>query len=733
MGEGSGLLFLEELQAIFKGISDLYFRVNQSGICLDIHSKNATDLPVPVESIPGRPLQEVMPPAVADSLKTALTKVAQSQTSTRLTYVLDALGNEKSYEAYIAPFERNEFLVLIRNISRENTDVTRINESLNLMMEVIVAASEAEDNRAGAALCLEKICSLGAFQLGQAWFADVKHGTLFCTHSFYSELDSPDFRRESLMLRLSKGSDLPGEALKTGAPVWWSDLQQESSFVRKEAAEKAGLKTAFAFPLLSVGNVQSVFEFFSLEQRNTDQHLISMAKRIGPHLGLMFDRKQERENLRYQAYHDLLTGLPNRTLLEDRFFQALAHARRNNLMMAVLFLDLDRFKNINDRLGHQTGDLFLRQVAQRLSTSLREVDTIARLGGDEFMILLPEIEEIQDAAKTAQRILLSFESPFYAEGQTVYSSTSIGISLYPHDGEDLSTLMKNADIALYRAKEKGRNNYQLYTPSMTVTALARLKMEWDLRFALERNQLHLYYQPQLNVRTGKVVGVEALLRWQHPEMGLFLPAEFLPVAEEAGHLHSIWEWALRAACAQMTSWREHGLSIPLVTMNIPSIHLQPHTNLISIVLDSLKTARLPYRCLELEVSQTGKLSIDQALPSIRDLKALGVRIAMDDFGAGNTSFVDVKRFPMDTIKIDPFFIQGAISDTSDRAILSSIIALGHGLNLRIVAEGVETEEQLALLKAINCDAIQGFFFCRPLPADNLTEFLSKVTSDQTGH
>jgi diguanylate cyclase (GGDEF)-like protein/PAS domain S-box-containing protein len=606
------------------------------------------------------------------------------------------------------------------------TEKKRIKQSLHLMMEVIASASEAEDNRALIAHCLEKICALDGWELGQAWFFDDKDGMLFCSHSFYSELESPEFRRESLRLRLAKDSDLPGEVWNNMGPVWWSDISAAPAFTRKAASEKAGLKSAFAFPLITEGRIQAVFEFFTKHKRDKDDHLLGIASRVGPHLGLVFERKQERDNLRYQAYHDLLTGLPNRTLLEDRFLQALAHARRNSLLMAVLFLDLDRFKNINDRLGHQIGDLFLRAVGQRLSNSLREVDTVARLGGDEFMILLPQIKEIQDAAKTAQKILQTFESPFYIEGQPLQTSTSIGISLYPHDGDDLQTLMKNADIALYRAKEKGRNNYQLYTPSMTVTALARLKMERDLRVALDRNQFLLYYQPQLDVRSGMVVGIEALLRWQHPDMGLFLPAEFLPTAEESGHLISIWEWALRTACTQMSSWRQNGIDVPLITMNVPPNQLQSSSHLVQIISGALDNAKLQARALELEVAQTGRVSMDLAIPVIREIKSLGIRIALDDFGAGNTSFVDVKRFPMDTIKIDPVFIQGAVSDSGDRAILASMIGLARGLHLRVVAEGVETEEQLAFLRANHCDAIQGFFFCRPLPAESLTEFLTQA-------
>jgi diguanylate cyclase (GGDEF)-like protein len=393
-------------------------------------------------------------------------------------------------------------------------------------------------------------------------------------------------------------------------------------------------------------------------------------------------------------------------------------------MVAVLFLDLDRFKNINDRLGHHIGDIVLREIAQRLTRSLREVDTVARLGGDEFMILLPHIENIQDAAKTAQKVILSFEAPFFAEGQQLQTSTSVGISLYPHDGEDLATLMKNADVALYRAKEKGRNNYQLYTPTMTVTALARLKMEKDLRFALERDQFILYYQPQMHIQTGKVLGVEALLRWQHPDMGLFLSAEFLPTAEETGYMMPIWEWALKAGCKQLRRWRDSGIPVPLLMMNIPPQELQTSSNIVTIVLRALNESEMDPRFLELEISPSQKLSFDHAAPKLRELKSCGIRIAIDDYGSGTSSFIDMKRFPIDTLKIDPVFIQGCVNDSTDRAILSSIIALAQGMNLRVIAEGVETEEQLAILTASKCDGIQGFHFCRPLPAESLTEFLA---------
>lgn len=604
------------------------------------------------------------------------------------------------------------------------TEKKQAKESLNLMMEVIATASEAEDNRAVTSECLEKICMRGGWQLGQAWLPDEKDNALFCSHSFYSRVNLTEFRRESLKLRLTKGSDLPGKVWETGSAVWWNHPEENPGFLRKQDSGNISWKSAFGFPLVSDGQIHAIFEFFSTEEREESAELLAIAARLGSHLGLVFERKQERGIFRYHAYHDVLTGLPNRTLLQDRFSQALAHARRSGTMVAVLFLDLDRFKNINDRLGHHIGDILLREIAQRLIRTLREVDTVARLGGDEFMILLPQIEHIQDAAKIAQKIILSFEAAFFAEGQQLCCTTSVGISLYPHDGEDLATLMKNADVALYRAKEKGRNNYQLYTPTMTVTALARLKMEKDLRFALERDQFVLYYQPQLDIQTGKVLGVEALLRWQHPDMGIFLPAEFLPTAEDSGYMMAIWEWALKAGCKQLRKWRDSGIPVPLLTMNIPPKEIQSSTNLVAIVLQALNESGLEPRSLELEIAPTQKISFDHAAPKIRQLKSCGIRIAIDDYGSGASTFLDIKRFPIDTIKIDPVFIQGCVNDSTDRAILSSIIALAQGMNLRVVAEGVETEEQIAILTQTGCDGIQGFHFCRPLPAESLTEFLA---------
>ncbi len=609
----------------------------------------------------------------------------------------------------------------VLHVSFDITERKQAEESLHLMMEIIATASEAEDNRVVTAQCLEKICRLGGWQLGQAWFVDERDNTLFCSHAFFSELELTEFRKESVQLRLPQGSGLAGRVWADLKPIWLTDISRNPEFLRSSSAQRCGLQTAFAFPVANDGRLQAIFEFFSTELLEPSEQMLSLATRLGSHLGVVFDRKQEKERLRYQAYHDVLTGLPNRTLLEDRFTVALAHSRRNQLMLAVLFLDLDRFKNINDKLGHHTGDALLRGVSQRFTHCVREVDTIARLGGDEFVILLPDLQNIQDAPKIAQKLLMCLEEPFLIEGQELHTTTSIGICLYPHDGDDLSTLMRNADAALYRAKEKGRNNYQLYAATMTLTALARLKVERDLRHALSKQELLLYYQPQFDIQSGKVIGIEALIRWTHPEMGLFLPAEFLSSMEDTSLLLPIWEWALRKACVQLRRWRDASIVAPLITMNIPP-QLHQITDLYRIITEAITSARLEPRDLELEIAQ-GPRTLDNS-DLLRELKSTGIRIALDDFGSGS-SFLEVKRFPLDTIKIDPLFIQGLSTNQSDRAIVASIISLAHGMNLRVIAEAVEQPEQLSFLKVNQCDGVQGFLFCRPLPAESLTGFLQQ--------
>jgi diguanylate cyclase (GGDEF)-like protein/PAS domain S-box-containing protein len=446
-------------------------------------------------------------------------------------------------------------------------------------------------------------------------------------------------------------------------------------------------------------------------------------------LGTAFDitkRKEAEEQIKNLAYHDALTGLPNRLLFNDRLSVAVAQAHRQGYRLAIFFLDVDRFKVINDSLGHSLGDRLLQGVARRLQSSVREGDTVARLGGDEFILLLPALNRTEDVAKVAEKILDSLKLPFRLEGRELYVTASMGISLYPDDGGDAETLIKNADTAMYRAKEQGRDNYQLYTPAMNATAVERLALENSLRKALARDELELVYQPLLDLGTGRVHGVEALLRWRHPERGLLLPSEFIPLAEVTGLILPIGPWVLRTACGRARVWQDLGHPHLTVAVNLSARQFQ-QPDLVAQVKRALEETGLAPRCLDLEITETNAMSNAEAtIHTLRELKTLGVRISIDDFGIGYSSLSYLKRLPIDTLKIDQSFVRDITSDPDDAAIATAVIALAHTLKLRVVAEGVETQEQLAFLAARHCDRMQGYLFSRPLPSQECGEFLGRT-------
>jgi diguanylate cyclase (GGDEF)-like protein/PAS domain S-box-containing protein len=446
-------------------------------------------------------------------------------------------------------------------------------------------------------------------------------------------------------------------------------------------------------------------------------------------LGTAFDitkRKEAEEQIKNLAYHDALTGLPNRLLFNDRLSVAVAQAHRQGYRLAIFFLDVDRFKVINDSLGHSLGDRLLQGVARRLQASVREGDTVARLGGDEFILLLPALNRTEDVAKVAEKILDSLKLPFRLEGRELYVTASMGISLYPDDGGDAETLIKNADTAMYRAKEQGRDNYQLYTPAMNATAVERLALENSLRKALARDELELVYQPLLDLGTGRVHGLEALLRWRHPERGLLLPSEFIPLAEVTGLILPIGPWVLRTACARARTWQDLGHPHLTIAVNLSARQFQ-QPDLVAQVKRALEETGLPPRCLDLEITETNAMQNAEAtIHTLRELKTLGVRISIDDFGIGYSSLNYLKRLPIDTLKIDQSFVRDITTDPDDAAIATAVIALAHTLKLRVVAEGVETQEQLAFLAARHCDRMQGYLFSRPLQSQECGEFLGRT-------
>ncbi len=429
------------------------------------------------------------------------------------------------------------------------------------------------------------------------------------------------------------------------------------------------------------------------------------------------ERKEAQERIEFLARHDPLTGLPNRMLLADRLEQALAHADRTQSKVALLFLDLDRFKTINDSLGHPVGDALLQEITARLKASVRETDTISRLGGDEFVVVITDLEDEEIAASVAQKILEITRAPFSIGGHTLNTSISIGITLYPTDGGDFDTLLKKADIAMYHAKDAGRNTYRFFTEQMNVNALERLLIQNRLQQALEKNEFVLHYQPQVALGTGRIIGIEALIRWRNPELGLVPPDRFIPMAEENGAIVAIGDWVLREACRQARAWREDGIGTLPVAVNISTLQLQ-HGDFAERVLTIIAETGHDPRMLELEFTESILIQdVERVLGQVHRLKAAGITVAIDDFGTGYSSLSYLKRLDVDRLKIDRSFIRDISTDPDDAAIVRAITQMARSLRLKILAEGAETTEQTRFLLAEGCDEVQGFLYSRPLTAD----------------
>jgi diguanylate cyclase (GGDEF)-like protein/PAS domain S-box-containing protein len=427
-------------------------------------------------------------------------------------------------------------------------------------------------------------------------------------------------------------------------------------------------------------------------------------------------QKQAEELLNYLANYDPLTKLPNRNLLYDRLGQSLSRAQWHKRFVATLFLDLDRFKVINDTLGHNHGDLLIKSVSERLTGCVRNGDTVARLGGDEFVIVLEDVAQAQDISIVAQKIVDSFSRSFSVEGVEFFITASIGISIYPHDATDPDALLKNADVAMYRAKERGRNNYQVYARDMNARILEHLALETDLRRALERDEFQLHFQPQVEIKTGKIVGMEALVRWNKPDTGLISPAKFIPLAEETGLIVPIGEWVLRAAAKQSKAWEDAGYPGLRTAVNLSARQFQ-NENLVEVVRKVLNETGLDPHRLELELTESILMQKEKnTIAVLNEINAMGVWLSIDDFGTGYSSLGYLKRFPISTLKIDQSFIRDITTNEDDKAIVTAIITLAHSLKLKVIAEAVETREQLELLRSLDCDEVQGYLFCRPLPA-----------------
>ena len=519
-----------------------------------------------------------------------------------------------------------------------------------------------------------------------------------------------------------------GTAAFRRQPVIVADIMQSPLWADYwDLAARYGLRSCWSTPIMSQkGTVLGVFAMYSAtvrEPAEAETRLIETATRIA---GIAIERKMAEERVNFLAHHDALTGLPNRVLLVDRLTQATLHARRDDRCVTVVYADLDNFKLVNDSLGHDAGDALLKTVADRMMKGVRATDSVVRLGGDEFVILLADQPNSGDVVSTTiEKIRADIAETILIAGQSLQVTCSMGIATFPHDGEDAETLLRNADTAMYQAKALGRDNFQFFTASMNTKVHERLALREEMRVGLARSEFHLLYQPQVDLRSGRVFAVEALVRWQHPTLGLIPPAKFIPRAEESGLIVPLGDWVLHEACRQNRAWQDAGVLPVNICVNVSARQFRDKT-WISRVAHALTETGLEPKYLELELTESLLMhDVGQAIATMKELQALGVQFAIDDFGTGYSSLSALKNFPVARLKIDQSFVRGLPYDAEDRGIAAAVISLGQKLNMRVIAEGVETDEQLAFLRDNQCDEMQGYHFSMPIAPDAVEGLLGR--------
>lgn len=521
-----------------------------------------------------------------------------------------------------------------------------------------------------------------------------------------------------------------GTAVYRREPVIVTDIMSDPLWEDFRGLVAAyGYRSCWSTPILShQGAVLGVFAMYSLSVREptvTETTLIDVTTRIA---GIAIERKRAEDQIRFLAHHDALTSLPNRILLKDRLTQAILQTQRHNPWVSVVFIDLDNFKTINDSLGHTAGDELLKIVANRMVACIKATDTVVRLGGDEFVILLvDQPASPEEISATLDRIRTAIAEPIALDGRALYVTCSMGVATFPNDGADPEALLMNADTAMYKAKDAGRDNVQFYTAEMNTRVHEKLALQQEMRDGLARSEFILLYQPQVDLRTGRIFAVEALVRWRHPALGLLSPLKFVPLAEETGLIVPLGDWVLHEACRQNKAWQDAGLPPVNVSVNVSARQFR-EKSLINRVVNALRESGMAARNLELEITEGLIMQdVDQAVATMEELQRLGVQLAIDDFGTGYSSLNALKTFPVARLKIDKSFIKNLASDDSDKAVAAAVISLGQKLHLRVIAEGVETAEQLAILRDNNCDEFQGYYFSKPMSFEDIADLLRKQT------
>ncbi len=604
-------------------------------------------------------------------------------------------------------------------------------QELGLLEAIATAANEATNLSEVMQLTIRRVCDHTGFPIGHVYLRSPNADRIEPTAIW--QLDNlariQPFRRATEEITLASGTGLPGRVLESGHPAWIEDVTEDPNFPRAPSAREVGIRAAFAFPILVGTQAEGVLEFFNYRAMKPDAGVLHLMNQIGTQLGRLIERTRAQERIAHQATHDALTGLPNRTLFQDRLSHALERQSRLKGSIAVCFIDLDRFKSVNDTFGHGVGDVLLEQAAERLRAVLRPADTIARMGGDEFVILCEELTGEPEAVRLAERLQRVFANPFSLAGTEHIVNASIGVAI-GGEGADAETLMRDADAAMYRAKEQGRGRYELCDDDMRERAQRRAQTEQALSLALDRGELELHFQPVVALNGGAITAVEALLRWHHPEHGLIDPEEFIPIAEESGQIIPIGAWVLREACLQAVRWRSHlGAKAPApIAVNLSARQLAI-PELAEVIEQILVETGCAPADLALELTESAAVS-SGSLPAetLAKLRALGVRVLLDDFGTGYSSLNHIRKLPIDTIKIDGSFVRELRSKEEAKVIVSAIVGMADALGLDVVAEGAESEEQALLASELGCEFAQGFHFAHPMPAAELEALINRGLS-----
>jgi diguanylate cyclase (GGDEF)-like protein len=613
------------------------------------------------------------------------------------------------------------------------TDLTerRRTEATLQMREVCAAAQHAaalalaQSVTLGEAASnvLQAICETAGWDAGILWILDAADAVLRCHTIWHGPAtDLGGLEELSRQLTLTRGDDLPGHTWASGTVTWIPDIVADARSPRVLMASRAGLRTNLCVPILVSGVIRGVMELFSRIVQEADDDLSQSLSTICAQFGQFMDRKEAEKALEYQARHDALTNLPNRVLLRERMERALVAARAQDTPLAFLLLDLDRFKEVNDTLGHHYGDLLLRQVSSRLAAALRDSDTVARLGGDEFAVLLPATN-VAGASQVADKILKVIEEPYRLEGQQVDVGTSIGIAVCPQHGQDAYALMQRADVAMYAAKQ-AQVGYAVYTATQDEHSPERLSLVAELRLAIAHQRLLLHYQPKVNLKTGQIESVEALARWHHPGRGMVPPDQFVPLAEQSGLIKPLGYFVLNEALRQCKRWQQGALDLA-VAVNLSAGNIRD-PRLVDVISELLEKHGLDARSLTLEITESAIMGdAQQTIEALTQLHGMGVRIAIDDFGTGYSSLAYLRRLPAHEIKIDRSFVMDMVQQEDDAFIARTVIDLGHRLGLQVVAEGVQSPEVWDMLEDMECDHAQGFYLSRPLSASDLTTWFDE--------